>query len=90
MWIRSKAEGNVWTRSKANDFHFNTDASLFNTDTMTRIYITQNSLGYSVDCDLIDGGTASITDYFTDRDSAEACVSLIFHCLTKGCAVCDL
>ena len=82
MWIRNVWTRNVWTRSKVNDFHFNTDA-------MTRIYIKHNSLGYSVDCDLIDGGTASITDYFTDRDSAEACVSLIFHCLTKGCAVCD-
>ena len=78
MWIRSTE----WIRSEVNDF-------LFNTDAMTRIYIKQNSLGYSVGCDLIDGGTASITDYFTDRDSAEACVSLIFHCLTKGCAVCD-
>ena len=85
MWIRSKVDD----FQKVDDFHFNKDL-LFNTDAMTRIYIEQNSLGYSVDCDLIDGGTASITDYFRDRDSAEACVSLIFHCLTKGCAVCDL
>ena len=78
----------MWIRSKVNDFHFN-DAILFNTDAMTRIYIKQNTLGYSVDWDLIDGGTVSIADHIPDRDSAEARVSLIFHCLTKGCAVCD-
>ena len=72
----------MWIRSEVNGF-------LFNTDAMTRIYIKQNKLVYSVDCDLIDGGTVSIANHIPDRDSAEACVSLIFHCLTKGCAVCD-